>query len=60
MTDKDKFKNVDKIIAKEYNASIGRMGNCHAVWIRKKQLLKEMYGIDWLTPEEEHPEIIFD
>jgi len=35
-------------------------GYCHIFWSKKKVLLKERYNIDWFTPEEENPEIIFD
>lgn len=30
-------------------------GRCHFVWIEKKRILKEEYGIDWKTPEEMNP-----
>lgn len=36
------------------------LGFCHFYWGMKKKILKERYGIDWKTPAEEHPEIIFD
>ena len=35
------------------------MGSCHIYWARKKKLLKEL-GIDWKTPAECNPHIIFD
>lgn len=37
-----------------------RLGFCHTYWIAKKYILKEDYGIEWLTPEECHPHIKFD
>ena len=35
-------------------------GYCHMFWETKKRLLKEEYGIDWLTPAECNPDIMFD
>ena len=36
------------------------MGYCHIFWAAKKKILREEYGIDWKTPAEEYPTIIFD
>lgn len=36
------------------------LGFCHLFWSTKKRILKEEYGIDWLTPAECHPDIRFD
>ncbi len=33
----------------------GSMGFCHTFWETKKRILKEKYGIEWLTPAEENP-----
>lgn len=38
---------------------LGRMGSCHVYWSRKKKLLKSV-GIDWRSPAECNPNIIFD
>jgi hypothetical protein len=35
------------------------MGRCHTYWARKKELLKSV-GIDWKSPAECNPYIIFD
>ncbi|MGF7059642.1 hypothetical protein [Brassicibacter mesophilus] len=35
------------------------LGSCHIYWSRKKQMLKG-YGIDWKTPAECNPYILFD
>jgi len=35
------------------------LGSCHAVWARKKELLAQR-GIDWHSPSEMNPDIIFD
>ena len=37
-----------------------KFGFCHLFWGTKKRLLKEEYGIDWLTPAECHPDYRFD
>jgi hypothetical protein len=36
------------------------MGDCHRIWWRQKQILKEEFGIEWFTPSELNPHIIFD
>lgn len=56
---KKKFKTVDKIIAEELGGKRG-MGTCHIIWARKKQLLKEMYNLDWKSPAELNPTARFD
>lgn len=43
-----------------YISDIPYMGYCHLFWNIKKQILKEKYNIDWYTPEEEDPEVIYD
>jgi hypothetical protein len=37
-----------------------QMGDCHRIWRRQKQILKEEFGIEWFTPSEMNPQIIFD
>lgn len=63
----DKFKNIEKelnekieIFLKANHISQETLGYCHAYWETKKALLKKYYNIDWKTPEELNPEIIFD
>lgn len=36
------------------------IGYCHTFWSTKKKILKKEYNIDWYTPAEEHPEIMYD
>lgn len=36
------------------------MGYCHLFWMKKKSILKEEYGIDWRTPSEMNPYVMFD
>lgn len=35
-------------------------GFCHIYWHAKKEILKERFGIDWKSPQELSPSIIFD
>jgi hypothetical protein len=37
-----------------------RLGFCHIVWATQKRILKDKYGIDWKTPAEMNPGILFD
>ena len=37
-----------------------RMGFCHLLWRTKKQILRDEYGIDWKTPAEMNPQVLFD
>jgi len=36
------------------------MGMCHHLWRRQKEILRERHGIDWRSPAEMNPDIIFD
>ena len=36
------------------------MGYCNNYWSAKKEILKEKYNIDWYTPAEENPDVIYD
>jgi hypothetical protein len=36
------------------------LGYCHMLWDRQKKILKERYGINWKTPSEMNPMVIFD
>lgn len=37
-----------------------QLGSCHRLWTMQKNILKEKYGTTWYTPDELHPEILFD
>jgi hypothetical protein len=56
------LKIVDEIVDKklERHPMRGGMGFCHVVWDTKKRVLKNQYNIDWRTPSEMNPHIIFD
>ena len=49
-----------KYIIKKAHKEMTMFGSCHGIWALQKKILKEKYNIDWLTPSEEHPEIMFD
>ena len=55
-----KFKKVQRILDEEFKDVPRIMGLSQRYWARKKQLLKEMYNIDWESPEELNPGMIFD
>jgi len=35
-------------------------GGCHFLWREMKRILLEKYGIEWFTPAEMNPGVIFD
>ena len=59
----ENFKNEEitkKKLIDYYMENIPYMGYCHKFWDVKKNLLKNKYQIDWYTPSEENPDIIYD
>jgi hypothetical protein len=36
------------------------MGYCYMLWEKQKEILKKRYGIDWKSPDEMNPMILFD
>lgn len=36
------------------------LGYCHAFWEAKKNVLKEKHDIDWKSPAERNPDVLFD
>lgn len=38
----------------------GSMGFVHIFWQTKKSILKQKYGIDWRSPAEMNPHVMFD
>ena len=47
-------------IVKRADNDMHRFGACYGIWNAQKRILKEKYGIEWYTPNETHPDIIFD
>lgn len=37
-----------------------KLGYIHQFWALKKKILKEKYDIDWKSPREMNPQVIFD
>ena len=52
-------KEVDRQVT-ELIGEDGGLGYCHLFWAEKKRILRERYGIDWKTPAERYPGVIFD
>ena len=50
---------INKLIANYMNIA-PYMGYCQKYWNVKKQVLKEKYNINWYTPTEENPGVIYD
>jgi len=36
------------------------LGYCHYFWSLKKEILKKNYGLDWKSPAELNPDVMFD
>lgn len=56
------FKKVDDEVkeALAKDPQKGSMGFVHRIWNSKNQILKHKYGIDWRTPAELNPHVMFD
>ncbi len=50
---------LERDIKKEIGPHNG-IGYCHKYWNAKKRILKEKYGIDWKSPRDLNPGILFD
>lgn len=37
-----------------------QLGSCHWLWVMKKRILKEKYGIIWYAPSEVYPDDCYD
>ncbi|MBP3524717.1 MAG: hypothetical protein J6M56_14300 [Clostridia bacterium] len=47
-------------VRREARLNTRGFGACHQFWKIKKSILKEAYGIEWYTPQEEYPHMHFD
>lgn len=58
------YKEVEPIVEALIKERLGELydhfGACHAIWYHRKRLLMEKYGIEWFSPAELNPEVIFD
>ena len=44
----------------EHDPRRGQMGFCFVHWATMKKILREAHGIDWKTPAELNPDVLFD
>ena len=51
---------IEEIIKENLGDLYGCFGSCHAIWHQRKQLLMEMYGIEWFSPAELNRYACFD
>jgi hypothetical protein len=67
--DDPKFKSIIEAAGREAEAElanepkairIGGDGYCHQFWSTKTRILKEKYGVDWKSPAEMNPDVLFD
>ena len=63
----DEYKQIEEELDERIRLQIKAMGYnenmfgiCHLYWEIKKEILELEYGIDWKSPEELNPDIIFD
>ena len=61
--DTPEYKAISEELEAKIRAEIGEkrgMGFCHLYWSTKRRILKEEYGIDWKSPSQLNPHILFD
>jgi hypothetical protein len=64
--DEPRYKNIFEVIDSEVDKLLkghpmrDSMGFVHVFWKTKKEILKQKYNIDWKSPKEMNPHIIFD
>ena len=44
----------------EHDPKRGQMGFCYVTWATIKRILREEHGIEWKTPSEMNPDVLFD
>ncbi len=37
-----------------------QMGVCHVIWADLKKILNEKYGINWMSPQDRNPTVMYD
>lgn len=64
--DSEEYKKIEEELEKKINIltkvndNQKGLGYCHIYWEYKKMILKRDYNIDWKSPAELNPDIIFD
>ena len=53
-------KSIDSFMDMVFMPENWMMGVCHSIWHLKKDILRYAFHIDWKTPAERHPHIIYD
>lgn len=54
-------KEAEEEVARRFGGKLpAGLGLCHSLWGEQKRILKEKHNIDWKTPAEMNPYIIFD
>lgn len=53
------MESIQPILDAEFDTEHPTLGQCHAYWARKSELLAAA-NIDWKSPAEINPDIIFD
>lgn len=59
----DEYLQIELELERLIRAEIGEggyMGFCHKYWWTKKDILKDKYGIEWKSPVDMNPGVIFD
>lgn len=57
------YKKISKELEQKIIDTIGEndmIGYCHLYWSTKKNILKRDYNIDWKSPAELNPDVMFD
>ena len=44
----------------ENHSEKDQMGFCYTYWVVRKRILREKYNIEWQSPAERNPGIIYD
>ena len=57
------YKKIEKELKKLIEKEVGKAmypGYCYLYWAAKKRILREKYNIDWKSPSELNPDVLFD
>ena len=47
-------------LAETETEDYAEMGGCHVFWAAKQRILKSQFGLDWQSPADLNPDVIFD
>jgi len=54
------YYDVEDYLEERFSSAPRHMGFCFLFWNAKKEYLRERYGIEWHTPSQMNPNVIFD